>query len=232
MVGLITIPLHSRYGKKILHFMVSFSVGALLGDVFIHLFPELAEQGQLSVTTSAIILLSIIGFFIFERYLHWHHHHSEDEQEEVEHAHYHPVVFLNLFGDGIHNFIDGLIIGGAYLISIEVGLATTVAVMLHEIPQEFGDFGILIHGGLSRGKALFYNFLSALTAIFGAVIALAVGHTEKYTAYILAVGIASFIYIALADLIPEIQKSREKTIPQLFAILLGIGIMFLLLLLD
>lgn len=232
LIGLVSIPLHTRYGRGILKFMVSFSVGALLGDVFIHLLPELADEGKFNLQTSLVILVSIIGFFVFERFLHWHHHHNEDPEEEASHAKYHPVVFLNLFGDGLHNLIDGLIIGGAYLISPGVGFATTLAVLLHEIPQEFGDFGILIYGGLSRGKALFYNFLSALTAVIGVIIALLVGNTEQFAALLVAIGIGSFIYIALADLIPELQKSKGRAVSQFFIMLLGIGIMFALLLLD
>lgn len=232
LAGLVSIPLHTRYGKGLLKFMVSFSVGALLGDVFIHLFPELAKNGNFNLQTSLTILASIIGFFVFERFLHWHHHHTEDANDEANHAKHHPVVFLNLFGDCLHNFIDGLIIGGAYLINPSVGLATTLAVLLHEIPQEFGDFGILIYGGLSRKKALFYNFLSALTAVLGVAIALSIGQVENLAAVLVAVGIGSFIYIALADLIPELQKAKGRAVAQFFAMMLGIAVMFLLLLLD
>lgn len=229
-IGLFSIPLHTRFGKKLLHIMVSFSIGALLGDVFLHLLPELAETNQLHVGTSLVILASILGFFVFERLIHWHHHHQENEGDEEEHrTKYHPVVYINLFGDGLHNLIDGLIIGGAYLVSIEAGLATTIAVLLHEIPQEFGDFGILLHGGLPRIKALFYNFLSALTSFIGVIMALIIGEVENFDTLLVAIGIGAFIYIALADLLPEIQKSKSAIWPKLTAILCGIGIMLLLL---
>lgn len=230
LIGVFTISLHSRWGKSFLHYLVSFAVGALLGDVFIHLLPELAQEGKLDLKISLVILASIVAFFMLEQFLHWHHHH---DQENTDHEHqHHPVVLLNLIGDGMHNIIDGLIIGGAYLIDIKVGLATTVAVILHEIPQEFGDFGILIYGGLSRNRALFYNFLSGVTAIIGVIIALTLGNVENLSTILVAIGIGSFLYIAVADLIPEIHKSKTHLIRQLLTMLFGIVIMFALLLLD
>lgn len=228
-VGVLTLSLHSRLGKSILHFIVSFAVGALLGDVFIHLLPELAEDSKLTPAISLVILAAIIVFFLAEKFIHWHHHHDESEESKQVH---HPVILLNLVGDGLHNVIDGLIIGGAYLIDLKLGLATTIAVVLHEIPQEIGDFGILLYAGLSRGKALFYNFLSALTAMIGVVIALTLKNTENIATFLVAIGIGSFIYISVADLIPEIHKAREKIWQPLLAILLGIAIMFLLLFLE
>jgi zinc and cadmium transporter len=227
-VGAASLSLHSRF-KSALHLLVSFAAGALLGDVFIHLLPELAEADRLTPTISLVILASIVGFFITEKFIHLHHHHNETDEDEHRH---HPVAYLNLIGDGLHNLIDGLIIGGAYLIDIQLGLATTVAVMLHEIPQEIGDFSILIYAGMSRGKALFYNFLSALTAIVGVIIALIVGNVDSFAAILVAVGIGSFIYIAVADLIPEIHKSRHKIWPQVLAMAFGIGIMLLLLTIE
>ena len=227
-VGVFTVSAHSRWGGKFLHFMVSFAIGALLGDAFIHLLPGLVETGQFNLKISLIILGSIVGFFIIERFLHWHHH---NEAGEEMHKH-HPVVLLNLVGDGLHNIIDGLIIGAAYLIDIKVGAATTIAVILHEIPQEMSDFAILIYGGLSRGRALFYNFLSAITALIGVAIALTMGNIENFSAILVAIGIGSFIYIAVADLIPEIHKTKTGIISQFCSLILGIGIMYALLWLE
>ncbi|MEO8065582.1 MAG: ZIP family metal transporter [Candidatus Doudnabacteria bacterium] len=229
LVGVFTISIHSRWGEKFLHLMVSFAAGALLGDVFIHLLPELSAGGKLNLQVSLIILASIIAFFTTERFLHWHHHHHETAENEQRN---HPVVLLNLVGDGMHNIIDGLIIGGAYLIDIKLGFATTLAVILHEIPQEIGDFGVLIYGGLSRNRALLYNFLSAITSIIGVIIALTVGNVENFAYILVAIGIGSFIYISVADLIPEIHKSKTNILPQSLAMLFGIGIMFALLLLE
>src|SRR3989338_4399279 len=148
-LGAVVLAVHSKFGSTALHFLVSFAAGALLGDVFVHLLPELAEGGTFDFKISLIILASIIGFFVLEKFLHLHHHHEETEESE---HHHHPVAYLNLIGDGLHNLIDGMIIGGAYLIDIQLGLATTVAVMLHESPQEIGDFSILIYGGFSKDR--------------------------------------------------------------------------------
>ncbi len=227
-IGALTLVFNSRFGKSGVNFMVSFAAGALLGDVFIHLLPELAEEGKFTFSFSLIILGSILGFFILEKFIHLHHHHHETDEHEQE---YHPVAWLNIIGDGLHNLIDGLIIGGAYLVDIKLGLATTVAVMLHEIPQEIGDFSILLYAGFSKAKALFYNFASALTALVGVVFALLVGNVEGFAGILVAIGTGSFIYIAVADLIPEIHKSKNNFFPQLLAMMLGIGIMLALLLL-
>lgn len=228
LVGVFALSFSTRT-EKLLKFLVSFSVGALLGDVFIHLLPELAEEGKFDLNLSLIILASIIGFFIAEGFIHLHHHHSETN--ETEHVH-HPVAYLNLIGDGLHNFIDGLIIGAAYLIDLQVGIATTIAVILHEIPQEIGDFGVLIYAGFSKSKALFYNFLSGLTALVGVIIALSVGEIENFTNIIVAIGIGSFIYISLVDLVPEIHKSKGRIISQFATVILGITVMSLLLFLE
>ncbi len=224
-VGLLTLISRTHPKKKSLFFLVSFAAGALLGDVFIHLLPELADEGRLNLTTSLFILSAIVVFFIVEKYIHWHHH--ANEHDEAKHTK--PFVFTNLVGDGIHNLIDGMVIAGAYLIDIKLGIATTIAVVLHEIPQEFADFGVLIYGGLKPSKALFYNFLSALMSLAGAVIVLFTGITGNGTAMLVAFGAGSFIYLATADLIPEIHLEKEKTFTQLVSFALGIVIMFALL---
>jgi zinc and cadmium transporter len=227
-VGVLSLSLYSRMGKATLFFFVSFAAGALLGDVFIHLLPELAEEGALTFSTSMIILGSIIGFFILEKFIHIHHSHGDTEGAH----HHHPVAYLNIIGDGFHNLLDGIIIAAAYLVDIQLGVATTIAVLLHEIPQEVGDFSVLIHAGFSRTRALFYNFLSALMAVVGAIIALTVSHVEDFAPIVIAIGIGSFIYIAVADLIPEIHKSKHNPWLQFAAMTLGIAIMFALLFLE
>lgn len=227
-VSLLAMVFKIPFGPKVMNFFVSFAAGALLGDVFIHLLPEVAETG-LSLNISLWILLTIIVFFMLEKYLHWHHHHwnCENQQHKTR-----PFVFLNLIGDGMHNFIDGLIIGSTYLLDVKLGLATTLAVALHEIPQEIGDFAVLVYGGLSKFKALIFNFLSALTAVLGTVIALSFQTSDKSLTILGAVAIGSFLYIATADLIPEIHREQKKTSLQLASFGLGIAIMFLLLFLE
>lgn len=232
VVAVISLRLNRIFGDKTVTYLISFSAGALLGDVFIHLFPELVESGKFDLKISLTILLSILGFFFLERYIHWHHHHGES-LDEHEHAHPHPVAVLNLLGDGVHNLIDGLIIGASYLVSIELGVATTIAVILHEIPQEIGDFGVLIYAGYTTKKAILFNLLSGLFAVLGVVIATVFGTTESFLTILIALGIGSFIYIAMADLIPEIHKEKQRNAAlQLLVFCLGIGVMYLLIFLE
>lgn len=208
--------------------MISFAAGALLGDAFFHLLPEIVGEKGFGVNISLYILGGIAFFFIVEKIIHWRHCHHPITKD-----HPHPFAWMNLFGDGVHNLIDGLIIGAAYLVSIPVGVATTVAVVLHEIPQEIGDFSILIHGGFSRAKALLLNFFSALLAVLGAIIALLLSSkTENLTTFLVPFAAGGFVYIALSDLIPELHKEEalRKSLLQLFAFAIGIAIMFSLLL--
>jgi zinc and cadmium transporter len=208
--------------------MISFSAGALFGDAFIHLLPELIEQTGFSLTISLSLLFGIIFSFIVEKVIHWRHCHHP-----TTHDHPHPFAMVNLFGDSVHNFIDGLIIAGSYLVSIPVGVATTLAVILHEIPQEIGDFGVMLHGGFSRNKALFLNFVTALTSILGAIIALLIGSAvDNLINFLIPFAAGTFIYIAGADLIPEMHKDFEvkKSLFQFAAFILGVLVMLLLLL--
>jgi zinc and cadmium transporter len=228
LIGLFVISMKSIMGRKIFTFLISFSAAALLGDVFIHLLPELAEEGQFNFTASLWILGAIFFFFVLEKYL-WHHHHGEGEDHEHE---AHPFVYNILVGDSIHNFIDGLVIAGAYQLDVRLGIATTVAVLLHEIPQEIGDFGVLVYGGFTKAKALVYNLISAASAIVGAILAFSITGIAESLPVLIALGAGSFIYIALADLIPQIHKETGRTFTQLAAFVLGIASMLLILLLE
>ena len=170
------------------------------------------------------------SFFIIERFLHWHHH-----GEDKENTHIHPVGKLIIFSDGVHNLIDGLIIGASYIISIPVGIATTLAVILHEIPQEMGDFGVLIHAGYTKKRALWLNFLSALLALVGVIFSFILGNmAESFVIWILPFAAGGFIYIAIADLMPELHKTKNLkfSLYQIFAVLLGVLSMFALLLVE
>ncbi|MBU0708002.1 ZIP family metal transporter [Patescibacteria group bacterium] len=230
LVGILAISTNINKLKKYLLLLVSFSAGSLLGGAFIHLLPETYEESDILGLLPFLILGGIVLFFFIEKVLCWRHCHIPTSEE-----HPHPLGINNLIGDGLHNFIDGMIIAGSYIVSIPVGIATTVAVILHEIPQEIGDFGVLLHAGYSKGKALFLNFLSALTAVLGAVITLAIGTSvEGIQQYIIPITIGGFIYIATADLIPELKKEINlgKSFLQLLALLLGMGIMALLLLME
>jgi zinc and cadmium transporter len=229
LIGVVTLSIHNDKLQKWLLYLVSFSVGALLGDVFLHILPEMAEEG-LSVSDGGYILAGILIFFILERFILWQHHHGGEHEESV-----HSVAYLTVVGDSLHNFLDGMIIASAYLISIPVGVATTLAVVFHEIPQEIGNFAILIHGGWSKSKALLYNFLSALAAVLGAIVVLVfIGNEVEAPRWLLSMGVASFIYIAMADIIPQLneEKNGKKSILQLAWLVVGIGVMAVLLLLE
>ena len=237
LVGAVTLYFRVDFLRKILLFLVSFSAGALLGDVFLHLLPEAVENASSVLGVSVLILAGITLFFVLEKFIHWFHRHEythwflpphEDRTKVV-----HPMALTNLIGDGLHNLIDGMVIAGSFMISVPVGVATTLAVMFHEIPQEIGNFGVLIHSGLSRRRALWLNFLSALTAVFGAVAVLLAGtRSEALITFIVAVTIGGFVYIAGSDLIPELHKeqSMRNAAYQVLFFALGISVMALLLL--
>jgi len=225
-VGALSLALNPEKLKKITIFFVSLSAGTLLGDSFIHLLPEMVKEKNYSPSVWLWVLGGIIIFFILEKIICWRHCHIPTS---IEHPH--QLGLMNLVGDGLHNFIDGLVIAGSFLVNPSLGLATTLAVIAHEIPQEIGDFGVLIHAGYSRGKALFFNFFSGLLAVFGALITLIIGpQVENFSAFIIPFTAGGFIYIATADLIPELKKESRlwQSLSQLLSILLGLGIMLIL----
>ena len=227
-VGVLFIAIKEEKLKKILLFLVSFAAGGLLGDSFIHLLPEAVEEDGFSLSVSLAVLVGLLLFFVLEKFICWRHCHIPTSK-----SHPHPVVFMNLIGDGFHNFIDGAVISASFLTTIPLGIATTLAVVLHEIPQEIGDFGVLLHGGLSKNKALIFNFASALAAVGGAILVLILGERIVGVSQLLIPFTAGgFIYIAGSDLIPELHKETNlaKSLIQMVGLILGIGIMLILLL--
>ncbi len=230
LIGAVTLAVNEKLLKKILIYFVSFSAGALLGDVFIHLLPELVEENQFNLFSSSFILVGIITSFVIEKFICWHHCNLDESKKHI-----HRFAYMNLLGDAFHNFIDGLVIGASFLVSIPVGIATTIAVILHEIPQEIGDFGVLLHGGFSKSRALFYNFLTGITAVAGTILALVLStYVENMNTFLIPFTAGTFIYIASSDLIPELHKEEgtKKSILQTVVFLSGIGVMMLLLLLE
>lgn len=220
LVGVFILPSREDILRKYIFIFISLAVGALLGDAFIHLIPEAFEKSSNTTATGVLIILGILSFFILEKLLHWHHH-----GEDAEENHILPIGNLVLFSDCVHNFLDGTIIAASFMISIPVGIATTVAVILHEIPQEVGDFAILLHAGYSRRRALVLNFLSALTAFFGAAAFFMFGEFSKSLVdYFPPLAAGGFIYIAASDLIPELHKTKElkHSFYQLAAVLVGV----------
>jgi zinc and cadmium transporter len=230
LIGVLFIIIKTDKLSRIILLLVGFAAGALFGDAFIHLLPEAFREFENSLMVSLLVILGILIFFILEKFLRWRHCHIPTSKE-----HPHPMVTMNLIGDLIHNLIDGMIIGASYMVSIPIGLATTIAVIMHEIPQEIGDFGVFIHGGLDVKKALLLNFLSALTAIIGGIISLIVGPIVKnYALTLLPLTGGGFIYIAGSDLIPELQGCETPTASslQLLAMIAGASMMLLLALLE
>ncbi len=230
LVGVFSLSLKEEILKKYINFFISLAIGALLGDAFIHIIPE-AFEGKLGVNTSSLLVVAgILLFFIIEKFIHWHHHGEDKNEEQI-----HPVGKLVLFTDGFHNLIDGAIIGASFLVSIPVGIATTIAVILHEIPQEIGDFAVLIHSGYSKKRALWLNFISGLASILGLIIVFVFGNIIENTAlFFIPIAAGGFIYIAIADLIPELHKTKniKHSIIQLGIIILGILSMLALLMLE
>ncbi|MEK9156259.1 MAG: ZIP family metal transporter [Patescibacteria group bacterium] len=230
LAGAGALILSERVLRKLLLFLVAFSAGALIGDSFIHLLPEMAEGGEFTLRSSNAILAGILVFFALEKFLRWRHCHDLNCPEHPKH-----LGSMNLFADGLHNLIDGLLIGSSYLVSLPLGLTTTIAVALHEIPQELGDFGVLLHSGFSVRRAIGLNFVSAALAIVGALIAYAVGQgAGDFVLFMVPFTIGSFVYIALSGLFPELHKENEikKSFWQFMAIILGIGVMYSLIFIE
>lgn len=226
-MGLLALSVKIEKHKHAFIYLVSFAAGALFGDAFIHLLPEVVGEFGFTFEVSVYLLSGILLFFIVEKLIHWRHCHLPNTKE-----HSHPFAYMNLIGDGVHNFIDGLIIAASFMASFPVGIATTIAVILHEIPQEIGDFGVLVHGGFTKQKAILLNFATALTAVLGALVALSIGAiTENITLFLVPLAAGGFIYIAGSDLIPELHKEvkASRSVIQLVAFILGIVVMVSLL---
>src|SRR3989344_6935543 len=214
--------LNAQTIRRFSHFVVSFAIGALLSVSLLELIPEAAEGSSLEFIMP-FVLAGMIFFFIVERFLSWyhHHHHEESENEDAVKSY----AYLILWGDFLHNFIDGVIIALTFMVDIRLGLVTTLAVILHELPQEIGDFGVLLHAGFSKLQALIYNFLASLSTILGAIIALSLRNTlpDEFIPIALAVIAGNFIYLAASDLMPELkeQAGAAHTLGQVALIILG-----------
>ncbi|MDD5477426.1 MAG: ZIP family metal transporter [Candidatus Omnitrophica bacterium] len=220
LVGILTLALKDNLLHKIIFCLIGFSAGALIGSAFLHILPE-AIQTSSSIFVFYCLILGIILFFLMERYLHWRHCHDKD-------CHIHAFTYLNLFGEAFHNFIDGIAIAASFIISIKLGVATTLAIIFHEIPKELGNFGVLIYGGFSRKRALLYNFISALMAILGAVTGYFISDfAHGFSHFIMPLTAGGFIYIAMSDLIPEVHKENNQRQATLAFISFLLGIVFM-----
>jgi zinc and cadmium transporter len=224
LIGILTLVIKKKVLNKILFYLVSFAVGALLGDALIHLIPESVENLS-AQTASMLVLAGILIFFILEKAIRWHHCHNVECKEE----HTHPAGTINLISDSVHNFIDGILIAASFLVDIRLGVTTSLAILLHEIPQEIGDFSILINSGFKIKKAVLFNFLTALFAILGTVLVLVFKSSEALNInYLLPITAGGFLYIASSDLIPELHKKNQpvESIFQVVFLLIGVFIMY------
>jgi zinc and cadmium transporter len=222
LIGVFTLLVKKEILQKILFYLIGFSAGALIGGAFLHILPEVLEQVS-SISTFSCVIAGFVLFFLLERYFFWRHCH-----EGV--CDVHAFTYLSLIGDGIHNFFDGVMIAVSFCASWQLGTATTLAVILHEIPQELGDFGILVFGGLNVQKALFFNFVSALTAVLGALFGFFMAESlRSFSFFVLPITAGGFIYIAASDLIPQLHKERDRRRSTLafFAFVTGILLMVL-----
>lgn len=225
-VGALTLFLKEKLLNKILMVLVSFSAGALVGGAFLHLMPEaIIEVGVDEVSILNVFLYLLLGFcvfFVLEQLIRWHHHHATTHPEIM------PFSYLILISDGIHNLIDGLVMAASFMVSFPIGIVTALAIALHEIPQEIGDFGVLVYGGFNRVRALILNYVSATMVIFGGIIGyLLYAWIGTSVVFLLPFAAGNFIYIACTDLIPEIRfkESLKKSLVRFCVFLTGMGLM-------
>lgn len=221
LIGGIVLLYKESIALKVSHFLSAFAAGTLLGAAFFDLLPEAAEEaGETNIFFWTA--LGIIIFFLLERVIHWYHHHQYDiSKSETKRS----TIPLIIIGDSVHNFVDGVVIAATFLVSIPLGIVTTFAVIAHEIPQEIGDFGILLHKRMPRKQIIIVNILSALTAMIGALLAFSVGESiESILPILLSLSAGFFIYIALSDLIPEIHNEEKHAVALIETLLLLFGV--------
>lgn len=223
LIGVLTLSLNHQLFNRILISLVSLSAGTMLAAAFLHLLPEsievLGEKLPLQIA-----LASFIAFFLLEKFLHWRHCHDE------EHSSKHTVGYLNLVGDAVHNFLDGLLIAASFATSMELGIISTIAIALHEIPQELGDFAVLVHSGFRRKTAVIFNLLVSLTSVAGGVVGYNAAHSIEVVAnYLVPIAAGGFIYISASDLIPDLASvsTTKKMLAITLTFLLGVMIMVL-----
>lgn len=226
-LGTLLLTARERFVSKAMPYLVAFATGAVLGIVFFHLLPEVMESTE-PRTGSMFVLGGVLLAFCIEKFIHWHHCHHVDHHDEEEGHHTHPVGPLIVIGDSLHNFIDGMLIASAFFVSVPLGIATAIGIILHEVPQELSDMALLLHSGFSRGRALLWNTLSSCAAIVGAVVAIGFAQwVEGIELVLLPIAAGNFLYIATTDLIPELHKETRlaKTLQQLGLVALGIALM-------
>ena len=221
LVGSVTLVLPEETLKKLLLPLVALAAGTFLGGALFHMIPASVDKVGNHLSIYVWILVGFGLFLGLEQFLHWHHCHRAPSEHR-------PLTYLILIADAFHNFIGGLAVAGAFLIDIRVGISAWIAAAAHEVPQELGDFGILIHGGWNKGRALLYNFLSALTFLVGGLVAYGASRTIDVT-FLLPFAAGNFIYIAAADLIPEIkhEESARLNVVHFLSFMIGIALLLI-----
>jgi len=219
LVGAFSLAMKPSTLEKLIETMVAFAAGALLGGAFFHLLAESLETMQVNFSFY-LLFAGFILFFLLEKFFYWHHCHEEG-------CEVHPVSYLILFGDGVHNFIDGLVIAASFVVSIPFGFVTTLLIIGHEVPQELGDFAVMVHAGFEKKKALLYNFAAQLTAVAGGLVGYFFSMSAGSVSFLLPFAAGGFIYIAASDLVPELhkQKNLAKSMASFVFFLGGIGFM-------
>lgn len=240
LIGILFFLVSEKSVQKTLLYFVSFSTGGLLGDVFIHIIPEISENADFFSTALIIILVGILFSFLVEKIIHWRHCHMlpkdcDHAENKAHHHHHHSVGLMSMMGESVHNFIDGVIIASSYMVSIPLGISTTLAIVFHEIPHEVGNFAVLLHSGFSRKKALMFNLLAASVSIVGAIVVLIFSQSfVSINEYLLPFAAGNLLYIAGSDLIPELHKETgfKQGIIQLLAMIGGMLVMYAILLFE
>lgn len=223
LIGILAFLIKDNILKKVLFYIVAFSAGTLMGGALLHLIPE-AFKSSLGELSLLIVILGFMLFFVLERLVFWHHCHHHHGDCPV-----HTFTYMSIVGDGLHNFIDGLLIVASFAVDARLGMVSTIAVIMHEIPQEISDFGILIYGGFSKTKALLFNFASALTAILGAVVGyFLISSSVNVVPVLLALTSGGFLYISASDLVPELHKETKlgKSILAFLFFIVGVALMY------
>jgi len=220
LVGSITLVLKEKTLRRILLPLVALAAGSLIGGAFFHMLPTALDGGMDPQTAFMWTAAGFVVFFALEQFLHWHHCHRASAQCKQ------PLTYLVLIGDGLHNFLGGLAVAGTFLVDIRLGITTWLAAALHEVPQELGDFGVLVHGGWSKRKALLFNLVSASTFLLGSIVTY-LASFEFNVAFLVPFAAGNFLYIGASDLVPEVNKSHSTGNAALHfgCFVLGLGIL-------
>lgn len=224
LVGSLTLLLKPSTLEKLLLPLVAFAAGSLLGGAFFHMIPAAHKANLSNVTIGVLIVCGFTAFLVLEQFLHWHHSHQLPSERKE------PLTYLILLGDGLHNFLGGMAIAGTFLIDIRLGIASWLAAAAHEVPQELGDFAVLVHGGWSKRSALLFNFLSGLTFLLGGLVAYVLSF-QLDVSWLIPFAAGNFIYIGASDLIPQMNKDTSINLNSravaLAAFISGIYLLFL-----